>query len=553
LLQPDFHNDAFSFLVPARQIILGEIPGHDFIGGRSLRVYFSAALQAMFGYQLLPEALVEILFIAAGTLLTYRLATEAAGSIVTGLCVTSMAVAIYPRLYNYPKVFFFVLGLWACWKYVDHHTPARLFVLACCTVGALLFRYDHGALVGVAALTTLLTMYWETPRSLLRSLAFYGVFVVFLWSPYFFFLSLHGGVVNSFRNVAAFIQPELVRTQLPWPTFVASLSPGMSVPQVFVKENATPYLYYCFITLPILVLLKIRVQQLWLWSASRRLSPDLPKILCTITLCAAADSFMLRAPLASRLADVAAPTAVLAAWLIGPRLGWSSVSRRLDEQRQEQASDSTPNDSIWRSSLLYRTFRFAWILGLLVITWLSISVVGDLPVRIERTGIASGAREVWTRLVNEIRGLSVSPPIDRWAPMGSTGLKGLVRYVYECTKPSDRLLVTWFAPEVYFYSGRGFAGGIPVFAYGYWATKEVQQRTLAKLSAQAVPIVLLNLQVYENFQENFAPVHAYFMTYYQAVKDFPSGEESNVIYRVLVDRRRVPSGLYEPLALPCFR
>ena len=72
--------------------------------------------------------------------------------------------------------------------------------------------------------------------------------------------------------------------------------------------------------------------------------------------------------------------------------------------------------------------------------------------------MALGARQT-------ITGLNTRPPIEGWLASGDEQreLKELTRYVRECTKPDDRLLVTWFAPEVYFYSERKFAAGLAFF------------------------------------------------------------------------------------------
>jgi hypothetical protein len=150
---------------------------------------------------------------------------------------------------------------------------------------------------------------------------------------------------------------------------------------------------------------------------------------------------------------------------------------------------------------------------------------------------------------NLVKELGTSPPIHAWAPVGSTGLKGLIRYVHECTKTTDRLIVTWLAPELFFYSGRPFAGGQKAFHHDHFSSPADQRVTLARLERQSVPIILVDVSRYKEFEEKFAPVHRYILTRYTLAREFDFGER----YRILIDRRAIPSGTYAPLSLPCFR
>src|SRR6185436_10690014 len=54
-------------------------------------------------------------------------------------------------------------------------------------------------------------------------------------------------------------------------------------------------------------------------------------------------------------------------------------------------------------------------------------------------------------------------PLEQFAPAGSTGLRGLTRYINRCTAPGDRLLVFGYHPEVFFYADRRVAGGNAVY------------------------------------------------------------------------------------------
>jgi hypothetical protein len=64
----------------------------------------------------------------------------------------------------------------------------------------------------------------------------------------------------------------------------------------------------------------------------------------------------------------------------------------------------------------------------------------------------------------------------------------LVEYVRRCTQPDARIFATWFVPQLYFFSGRGFAGGMVVTFGGQWSEPDRQHRIVAKLKAEPVPL-----------------------------------------------------------------
>ncbi len=81
--------------------------------------------------------------------------------------------------------------------------------------------------------------------------------------------------------------------------------------------------------------------------------------------------------------------------------------------------------------------------------------------------------------------LATSPPIDQFAPPLSPGnFQQLVRYAHDCTTPEDRLLVTWFAPQVYVYAGRAFAGDR--WSYGDFDNAPDRQHKIVELLRSAV-------------------------------------------------------------------
>src|SRR5262249_43710485 len=147
-----------------------------------------------------------------------------------------------------------------------------------------------------------------------------------------------------------------------------------------------------------------------------------------------------------------------------------------------------------------------------------------------------------------LKKLATSPPIDQFAPPDTPrSYERLVRYAYACTKPDDQLLVTWFAPDVYFYADRKFAGD----RWGYLPfdnSPERQQRVLDTLKAQSVPLVFVDIDYYPEFRRSWPALAAYLDQSYRLEAEVPVADER--IIRVLAFNGRVPSRYVKLEGLP---
>jgi len=159
------------------------------------------------------------------------------------------------------------------------------------------------------------------------------------------------------------------------------------------------------------------------------------------------------------------------------------------------------------------------------------------------TGIAGRFTEMRTRLQRQ--------PIETWSEE-ETGYRGLTRYVFACTRPDDRLLVTWFEPNIYFYAEREFAGGRVFFDGGWHDSVRDQQFTVDRLRRQRVPIVFIRDEFELMFRKYFPLVAAHVDRNY--VRAEPGANADQVAgYQVWVDKSRTPVRTYQRLGLPCFR
>ena len=292
-------------------------------------------------------------------------------------------------------------------------------------------------------------------------------------------------------------------------------------PGVFTPQNALAWFYWLTLLVPVVALGWIGAE----WWSGRMARPDAAVIAAAAILCCVISHTLVRGEPGTRVVDVAAPTFVLAAWLARPRgdPGWSPVRTRLTR---------------------------TGIVSLMLITFWSVWTVGGTGPRLARAGVLDGPPAVWEQLGVVNRRLH-SRPIDDWAPPGSTGIRALARYVLECTAPSDRFLVTWYAPDVFYYAERGFAGG-QAFLYGGWHESVAAQRlTIERMQRETVPIILGRREDQEDLRLGFPLMYDYIQTRYRLAAESTFGGERTFL--VFVDAQLAPVAEHPDLGLPCYR
>jgi hypothetical protein len=151
--------------------------------------------------------------------------------------------------------------------------------------------------------------------------------------------------------------------------------------------------------------------------------------------------------------------------------------------------------------------------------------------------------------------LTTSPPIEAWSKPDDVGLRSVVRYLRDCTAPTDRVFVTAYRPEVVFYSGRAFAGGVPFILRDHFSTERAQRQIVERLQTQSVPIVIAEARGFEDgeFRQRHPLIRDYLASRYEVGGVSVFGDSGGESYLVLVDPARAPTGTYAPYSLPCFR
>lgn len=640
-------NDHYDRISRGWQILnLGEVPHRDFFDpGYLLTLYSSAAALLVFGHNLLGELLLTSIFISAGRALAFLLAARASRSLLIAAIVTILMVATEPRLYNYDKVFFYALGLYLCWRYADQPTRTNIVLLGGLTGLAVLYRYDNGIYIAVAAVSLLGTMHWRQVRRGVRNGALYVVSGLTVVLAFAIFLLVNGALTNYFEQAVGYALkegrrsglfktvPRLDRsvpllalqqslgdkTPVPLPEIKVRWSPtvnpdlrreledrygleeideaeessrtrtyrlvdrsqlnlaaivhdpavedthGIDRSEFTLAEEArisfwqkfqwrisgvqsrfSPYprfrnvstavawLYYLLWLLPVVALVTAAVRR-WRWRADRA-SPDcseLPKIVSAALLALSSNAFILRAPLTARFGDVSAIATVLAAWLAAVWVGNLTA---------EKGADGSRWSLVARLGVLAATFGMSWI---------SIVTVLNFERLITQSALLQGPIPLARRTLEVVKTFGESPPSfqlltdKRHAP--------LVSYMRECTLPTDRILVGWFAPSLPFFSGRGFGGGMLLFLSDHWSSSENIELILDRLQQQSVPVVYLRVGD-DALQDHFRPVWRYLQRNYRVGARIGAlSAQQGAEFLILVDRRRAAVGVSSIQDLPCFR
>ena len=293
---------------------------------------------------------------------------------------------------------------------------------------------------------------------------------------------------------------------------------------ILTQGNALAWLYYSTLLLPIVG----AVLLLTGWRRSQITREEVAVVGSLVLLCAVIEITLVRGSPASRLPDVAAPMAVLGAW----------VTSRLLQQRDPAAPTSRATGRFFAAAIVW-----------LVTLW-SCASLGNAGLLQEAAAVVLDPDSTLTRLDATTQALRIRP-IDAWAPPGSTGERALSRYIYQCTAPTDRVLAANFLPELNFYSERGFAGGQVYLLAGWHSSMTDQELTVARLERERVPVVIVDEASQAVTWAYFPLVADYVGRQYRVAATSTFGGDR--VYVVYVDRELSPSGDYEPLGLPCYR
>jgi hypothetical protein len=506
-----FTNDHFGRISPARQIaIYGELPFRDYFDpGYFLTELSSAGLMYLLGDNLLGEALLSTVFIASGTVLVFRLALRVTASPGAALAASVMALLMFPRAYDYDKVLFYPLGILLCWRYVERPSLTRIRVFAAGVVAAGLFRYDNGIFLTAGMVVALVTTHagqWPLLRARVTHLL---LAVVCLAMPFLLLVQFHGGLPDAIDQMITYGRREAARTRLPTQQF-AFASPG----SIGSAANADVFLSYLLRLLPLsgMIWLGLDVR------AGRASRERVAQLASLMTMCVCLNIFILRDPVGARFGGMAGPFALLSVW----------IAHRT-----------------WRDARISIGLPRTVIVVLTAVTVWSVSASAGWSHRITTENLHPA------QLVRVFHALTIAP-----APregIANRGILGMVRYLRECTAPSDRVLATWFIPDLYFFAQRGFAARSVALFGGHWSEPRFERRSVEALATQSVPVVLM-LAADTRFVDEYPNLATYLREHYvfAGTSSFGDPDVKTGGYSVWVRRDRPFPRTYADTSLPCF-
>ncbi len=454
-------NDHSGYLAMARQILLGELPIRDFLDhGTFLHSLVSSGLQWMFGHRLLAEMVLSTGLIALGYCITFVLASTLSRSNLTGFLLALSCALTIPRPYSYPKVFIYPLAIWLIWSYLRRPSSRGLVILGLTAGLSFMMRVDHGVvLISAATALVLLRHVFDDRERAARSVGtLLGWFCIGL-APLLVYIALTVGVIEYLAMILEFGRRAMTETNA-FRSHVLLLGAEATGPQAVVAVIHDSYL-----VITVAAIGGVGWRAFLETRATGRPGELTLRLATALAVWLVAAPMLIRDAFVARFADVAPIVAILGAGLI------ATVAEPLEIGGTDGAG--TGHARIRR---LARVVTSVIVVGMLLVP--NVSLHGG-PSR-----VIAVHRDAMGKFSTTVRVYAESPP---WQIL-SENLRQIVRYVDACTEPEDRLLVTWYAPEIYFASNRRFAGNQWVYV-DYHNSVEQQQEVLRLLGQQSVPLV----------------------------------------------------------------
>lgn len=587
---------------------MGALPVRDFVErGLPLMSAASAAAQLLFGPGLQSELMLVALAYALSAVLLATTTTAVSGSLAIGVSAAVVTVLAFPASYSYPKLLVYAAAFAAAVWYGRGPSFRRLALVAGAVAVAFLFRHDHGFFLMGGTVVMLAAFHG---KAAVRPVAMLVLNALLLVSPYLIWVQVHeglgayfgdgvefsrreseraswweppafaidrtkplverveGGPVVNVRWVSGMTEPAIVaseqehdlirrdpvgpltwqyelrrwrssvlerlvrdpavadthgidrgrfRLEVPAPTGLHRLIVGMNVPGdgMRLRSNAVAALFYVCWLMPIVTLLLA-------WRGDVRDRETLALVLMAAAVQLAMNVSMLRDPLDSRIRDVVTPFAVMLAFAAG-------AAAAVRGTRQE--------------AFFGKAGAVAIVTGALAVA----AALGPLGEHVTETRVLrglDGLRERYTELHDEL-----APPRERTGRV-SPASERLATYFASCTAPGDRLLAMTFAPELFFYAHRGFAGGHVAMTPGYFVAARHEAGILDRLAREDVPLVIMDSETDREMAVHYPRLVAHVQDGYQEVGRVPVGPGKELI--LLAARGRTPVRRFADGRLPCY-
>ena len=526
----DLPNDHYMHLAWAQQLLFGELPGRDFVDPGMPLTYLLSALVQVVSPGPFSEAVICCVMIGTAAAVTLVVSAELTGSIVAGVAAAVLEVALYPRLYSYPKILVPAVTLLLIQQYGRRPGRLPLVLMAIWTTIAVLLRHDLGVYVAAGVGTALFWIHWPRWGDLARAVASYATAVIVAMIPYFVFVQWAEGSIEHFHEAVEFARGEAHQRFLTPPTLPFFSDSG--TPAAWSAEDSAVLLFYAahLVAIAALVLL-VTSRNAPRGTADQSQRSTGPVVGASLAMLVLYLVVVLRHPIVSRIQDVATLLTILGVWEFG--------------ETRRRAADAR----VARSASVRRVtaFAFAMVVAVAAASAASIWNLGSLTERLRDTRIADGVDVMW-RTVEGVRETGTQWPWERFWPAGE--LPEAIRYLNTCTEPNEAVLLTWAAPEYYFFAKRRFAAGHALFLPpDAFTTRHDQELMLARMRRQRIPIVLINETRRKEFASAYGEVDRYLRQEYVPSGHFEIREGSDVIIAMRRDLK--PERTYGAERWPC--
>jgi hypothetical protein len=503
-------NDHYMHLAYAQQVLLGDVPGRDFVDpGMPLMFSLSAAVQHLWPGPF-SEAVLDSALLGLAASFTFLMVGRVAGSGLAGAAAAVMQVCLVPRLYAYPKILVPAATLWAFEAYIRRPSAWSRLALVVVLGLSMLLRHDLGAFAFLAVTAGIVVGRGSDWKWAAREVLCVWVGVFLTITPYLVLVQLSEGLAENLREGIEFSKGEAHQLLLPWarpPHVIASSADNAGVVVLY-------YAAYALIPVGLAVFAST-------WRLTAR-----PAAVTAIVLLACYCLIIMRHPLDARIPDLGAVLAV-----VGTLVTLESV-RQLRERITVPLARATATTVV----LLFAVWP-------LHAGW----QIAGVPARITETRVADGFEKV-TERVSALAAVGSQWPWTWYWPAGD--MPPVVDYIASCTEPTDRILVTWFAPEYYFFSRRGFAAGHATFSPGAaFVTERDVAKMVERMQVERVPLVLRNESTHEAFASAYPALDALLDANYDWFAHFTLRDES--IVRVGSRRGLSAHSQFGPLGWPC--
>lgn len=514
-------NDHYMHLAWALQLLFGQLPGRDFVDPGMPLTYALSAIVQHLSPGPFSEGVLTCVLLAIAASATFLVVTELTASIPFGVAAALFEIAMEPRLYSYPKILVPAVALLLIQHYLRHPSRLRLVGLAAWTGIAVLFRHDLGVYAAAGIGTALLVAHATNWRQTGRVLAEYAVALVALMSPYVLFVLWSEGVGEHLHEAIEFAKGEAHQRFVTPPAFPFWANGDL---MSWSRMDAAVFLFYAAHALAVICFV-------FLARSKKRASGHEPVAAAGFAMLLMYLLVVLRHPIDSRIQDVAALLAINGAWALA--------------QSWQRATVAVRNEA---SLSFVRRFVPLVVAGIVVgggvvNTW----ILSDVPNRLKETRVMDGFGTI-KHTIEVVKETGTVWPWERFWPAGE--LPAAVRYLHACTTRTDAVLLTWAAPEYYYFAQRRFGAGHALFLPpDAFTTPHDQARMLERIRSERIPVVLINESRSDEFEKAYPEVDRFIRDAYVPVGTFTIRDGSRIT--VAIGRELKTTGTYDPEGWPC--